>query len=91
MIKELEHPSYEERLKEMGLLNLEKRRVKESLSEYVKGECDDDGPGSSRRCQAIGQMAMGTNWMHCQFCLNMINNFIVQVTKHWDRLTTESV
>lgn len=49
VIKELEHPSYEERLRELGLFSLEKRRVKLlRVPADLKGGSDEHGPGSSR-------------------------------------------
>jgi len=64
MMKGLEHLSCEERLRELGLLNLEKKRPGGISSMYIN-TCTEGAkrtePGSARWCPGTGPEAMGTD------------------------------
>ncbi|XP_032543643.1 uncharacterized protein LOC116786783 [Chiroxiphia lanceolata] len=80
-IRALEHLSYEERLGELGLIGLEKRRLRDLINvyKYVKGGWQEDG---SRLCLLVPSPASRStgNWqklMPRKFHLNMMKNFFI--------------
>ncbi|KGL97538.1 hypothetical protein N301_03654, partial [Charadrius vociferus] len=99
MIRGLEHLSYEERLRELGLLrwlglfSLEKRRLQGDLSaafQYLKGAYKKDGDKVFSR--ACTDKTRGFKLKEGTFRLDVRKNiFTMRVVKHWHMLSREVV
>ena len=95
MIRGMEHLSYEDRLRELGLFSLEKRRLQGGLIaafQYIKGAYKKGAERLSTRACSDRRRGEGFKLKEGRFRLAIGKKcFTVRVLRHWNGLPRDAV
>jgi len=95
IIRGLEHLSYEDRLRKLGLFSLEKRKLQQELLaafQYLKGACKKDGERLFTKTCSHRTGFNGFKLKEGRFRFDTRKKFFtMRVVRHWNRLPREAL